>query len=66
MPDACSPADVERFRREGFSDRDMLGLAATAAYQNKSSRIMESLSTMEQPQILLPKACLASLRLRGR
>jgi uncharacterized peroxidase-related enzyme len=46
-PDACSPADIERLRREGFSDRDILGLVEIVAYQNMSTRIMESLSTIE-------------------
>lgn len=46
-PDACSPADIEILRREGFSDKDILGLVAIIAYQNMSTRIMESLSTIE-------------------
>ena len=46
-PDACSPADIERLRSEGFSDRDILSLVEIVAYQNMSTRIMESLSTME-------------------
>lgn len=46
-PDACSPADIERLRREGFSDKDILGLVEIIAYQNMSTRIMESLSTIE-------------------
>ena len=46
-PDACSPADIERLRSEGFSDKDILSLVEIVAYQNMSTRIMESLSTVE-------------------
>jgi len=46
-PNACSPADIERLRAEGLSDDDVLGLSAIIAYQNMSTRIMESLSTVE-------------------
>jgi len=46
-PDACSPADIERLRSEGFSDKAILGLVEIVAYQNMSTRIMESLSTIE-------------------
>ena len=45
--DACSPADIEELRSEGFSDKDILGLVEIIAYQNMSTRIMESLSTIE-------------------
>ena len=46
-PDACSPADVQKLKSEGFSDRDILCLVEIVAYQNMSTRIMESLSTIE-------------------
>jgi uncharacterized peroxidase-related enzyme len=46
-PDACNPRDIERLRNEGFSDRDILSLVEIVAYQNMSTRIMESLSTIE-------------------
>jgi len=46
-PDACSPADVQKFRDEGFSDKDILSIIEIIAYQNMSTRIMESLSTIE-------------------
>ncbi len=46
-PNACSPADVERLRAEGLSDDDVLSLSEIVAYQNMSTRIMESLSTVE-------------------
>jgi len=47
LPDACSPADVQQLRDGGFSDEDILGLVAIIAYQNMSTRFMESLSTIE-------------------
>ena len=46
-PDACSPADIQQLRGEGFSDKDILSLIEIIAYQNMSTRIMESLSTIE-------------------
>ena len=46
-PDACSPAEIREFRRRGFSDRDILCLVEIVAYQNMSTRIMETLSTIE-------------------
>ena len=46
-PDACSPADIQNLKDEGFSDRDVVSLVEIIAYQNMSTRIMESLSTIE-------------------
>jgi len=46
-PDACSPEDIQNLRNEGFSDIDILSLIEIIAYQNMSTRIMESLSTIE-------------------
>jgi len=46
-PDACSPADIQKLRSEGFSEKDILSLIEIIAYQNMSTRIMESLSTIE-------------------
>ena len=46
-PDACSPADIKILRKEGFSDVDIVSLVEIIAYQNMSTRIMESLSTIE-------------------
>jgi uncharacterized peroxidase-related enzyme len=46
-PDACSPADIAKLRKEGFSDVDIVSLIELVAYQNMSTRIMESLSTIE-------------------
>jgi alkylhydroperoxidase family enzyme len=45
-PDACSPADIDRLRAEGLSDEDVLSLCQIVAYQNMSTRLMESLSTV--------------------
>lgn len=45
-PDACSPADVERLREAGLTDRDILCVVEIVAYQNMTTRIMESLSTV--------------------
>jgi len=46
-PNACSPLDVANLRSEGLSDKDILCLVEIIAYQNMSTRIMESLSTIE-------------------
>jgi uncharacterized peroxidase-related enzyme len=46
-PDACSPADIQKLKNEGFTDRDIVSLIEIIAYQNMSTRIMESLSTIE-------------------
>jgi uncharacterized peroxidase-related enzyme len=46
-PDACSPADIQTLRDEGFTDVDIVSLVEIVAYQNMSTRIMESLSTIE-------------------
>ena len=45
-PNACSPRDVELLRGEGLSEEDVLSLSEIVAYQNMSTRIMESLSTV--------------------
>ena len=45
-PDACSPSDIQNLKDEGFTDKDVLGLVELIAYQNMSTRIMESLSTV--------------------
>lgn len=46
-PNACSPRDIECLRGEGLSEEDVLSLSEIVAYQNMSTRIMESLSTVE-------------------
>ena len=47
-PNTCSPADVRKLQTEGLSDKDILCLVEIIAYQNMSTRIMESLSTVER------------------
>lgn len=46
-PNTCSPLDIRRLKKEGLTDRDILCLVEIIAYQNMSTRIMESLSTIE-------------------
>jgi len=46
-PNACSPNDIQELRDEGFSDKDILSIVEIISYQNMSTRIMESLSTVE-------------------
>ncbi len=50
MPEACSPADLDRLRAEGLSDDDLLSLSEIVAYQNMSTRLFESLATIEKPR----------------
>jgi len=45
--DRCSPEDVQKLREAGFEDKDILSLAEIVAYQNMSTRLMESLSTVD-------------------
>lgn len=44
---ACSPADVQALREVGLSDKDILGLVEIVAYYNLSTRLFESLSTVD-------------------
>ncbi len=46
-PNACSPEDLQNLRNEGLSDKDILSLAQIIAYYNMSTRLFESLSTIE-------------------
>ena len=46
-PNACSPADVQALREVGFSDKDILSLVEIIAYYNLSTRLFESLSTID-------------------
>ncbi|MEE8301162.1 MAG: peroxidase [Candidatus Tectomicrobia bacterium] len=46
-PNACSPDDLQNLRNEGLSDKDILSLAQIIAYYNMSTRLFESLSTIE-------------------
>lgn len=45
--DSCSPEDVQKLREAGFEDKDILSLVEIVAYQNMSTRLMESLSTVD-------------------
>jgi uncharacterized peroxidase-related enzyme len=44
---ACSPADIQALREVGLSDKDILGLTEIVAYYNLSTRLFESLSTVD-------------------
>ncbi len=46
-PDACCPEDIAQLEDSGLSQRDILSLVEIIAYQNMSTRIMESLSTVD-------------------
>ena len=46
-PNACSPADLEGLREVGLSDKDALSLVEIIAYYNMSTRLLESLSTVD-------------------
>jgi uncharacterized peroxidase-related enzyme len=46
-PNTCSPQDIEQLHKENLTDRDILCLVEIVAYQNMSTRIMESLSTVD-------------------
>jgi uncharacterized peroxidase-related enzyme len=46
-PNTCSPLDIETLHDVGLTDNDVLCLVEIIAYQNMSTRIMESLSTIE-------------------
>lgn len=46
-PNTCSPLDIEKLHGEELTDKDILCLVGIVAYQNMSTRIMESLSTIE-------------------
>lgn len=46
-PNACSPADLDRLRDDGLSDRDILNLVQLIGYFNMSTRLLEALSTID-------------------
>jgi len=46
-PNACSPADIQALREVGLSDQDILSLVEIIAYYNLSTRLFESLSTVD-------------------
>ena len=47
-PNACSPADVQALREVGLNDRDILNLVQIVSYYNLSTRLFESLSTVDE------------------
>ena len=46
-PNACSPADIQALKEVGLSDKDILSLVEIIAYYNFSTRLFESLSTVD-------------------
>ncbi|KAA3634067.1 MAG: hypothetical protein DWP97_07840 [Calditrichaeota bacterium] len=46
-PNTNCPDDIENLRSQGMSDRDIVSLVEIIAYYNMSTRIFESLSTIE-------------------
>jgi uncharacterized peroxidase-related enzyme len=46
-PNACSPEDIRLLRDGGLSDRDIVSLVEIIAYYNMSTRLFESLSTID-------------------
>ena len=46
-PNACSPMDIRGLQEVGLSDRDVLTLVEIIAYYNFSTRLFESLSTID-------------------
>lgn len=44
---ACSPADLQALREAGLDDKDILSLVEIVAYYNLSTRLFESLSTVD-------------------
>ncbi len=46
-PNACSPADIQLLKEVGLDDKDILSLVQIIAYYNLSTRLFESLSTVD-------------------
>ena len=46
-PNSCSPEDIHTLREQGLSDKDILSLVEIIAYYNFSTRLFESLSTVD-------------------
>ena len=44
---ACSPRDVEGLKEVGLGDKEILSLVQIVAYYNMSTRLFESLSTVD-------------------
>ncbi len=47
LANACSPADIQALKDIGLSDKDILSLVEIIAYYNLSTRLFESLSTVD-------------------
>ena len=46
-PNACNPVDIQMLREVGLGDKDILSLVEIIAYYNLSTRLFESLSTVD-------------------
>ena len=46
-PNACSPVDLKHLRDVGLTDKDILSLVQIVGYYNMSTRLFESLSTID-------------------
>jgi len=46
-PNACSTADLQLLKEVGLHDKDILSLVQIISYYNLSTRLFESLSTMD-------------------
>ena len=46
-PNACSPADLQQLRDVGLTDKDILSLVQIVGYYNMTTRLFESLSTID-------------------
>jgi uncharacterized peroxidase-related enzyme len=44
---ACSPADIQTLKEVGLGDKDILSLVEIISYYNFSTRLFESLSTVD-------------------
>ncbi len=47
-PNACSPQDINALKEVGLQDKDILNLVQIVAYYNFSTRLFESLSTVDE------------------
>ena len=47
IPNACSQADIFGLKDVGLSDKDILNLVQIISYYNLSTRLFESLSTVD-------------------
>ena len=54
-PNACSQADIQQLHEVELSDSDILSLVQIIAYYNFSTRLFESLSTVDPGNAVFPK-----------